>query len=107
MILELIIDAVAKGFIAKLIAAVPFFGLPGISWVLTLVVTKVASALGEELWKLGWEIRVDFKTESEKKAYDESVMALQKATEGGNSDEIQKAKEDFQNRLKHLIKLKS
>ena len=104
---KIIFDLVVKKAIQRVILAVPFFGLPVVNPVFVYVAQKLFVALYDELEFQGELLLIGLKTEHEKKKYDEAVNEFKTSIEQGKSDEeINRAHEEFKNRLRDLVRLK-
>lgn len=101
LIFETVIGAVIQG----VTAAVPFFRLPVIHTLFKFVVMKVATLIYEELARYAVFSLIDLKVAHEKDAYLAAVVKL-KTVDPKNSEEAQRAEEDFKRTLAALIRLK-
>lgn len=98
-----IFDVALNAFKTWATVQVPFLGWPIIKQIFSLLVGKIGDFIYEYLATIVTFSIIDLKIQAEKNAYDEAVTDLKKAHEGGNPDEVQKAKEEFKKRFRSLI----
>lgn len=98
----ILFDLIVKAIIAKAVAKLPFLALPILNPIFSFVVTKIASELFKELSKrISFEI-IHFKTQAERKAYEQALVALRNAPD---EDKDQKLS-DVRASLRELIRLR-
>jgi hypothetical protein len=105
VIKNILIEVALKVAIAQIIIAVPFLGFPIINPVFIFIAEKLVLRVFAELARVvNFEI-IDIRIESERKNYEEAVSKLRTVltTPEVPNDQIEKAKEEFRNRLHDLI----
>jgi hypothetical protein len=105
---EVIYDSVVKAAIKRVIAALPFLATPVIgpvlAYILSSLITRLADLLYKELSLFVTFSVIDFQTEQQKRKYEAAVEALKAATQTKNQKEIERAKKEFQDRLRDVIR---
>ncbi len=106
IIKRVIFDVVLKNVAAKALLAAPWLGVWPLNPVFMFVLNKIASKIYEELaLAASFEI-INFRTEQERKAYEDAKAALRQQLQGGTDDARKKAEEEFNRRLADLIRIK-
>jgi len=103
---KLLFELLIEKAITKVIASVPFFGLPVINPIFIFAAEKLYSYLYDELEEEGTLLMIGIKTDHQRVKYQEATTELQTSIKEGQSDEeIKKAREEFKKRLKNLVNL--
>ena len=102
-----IFDLLIKRALAKVIVSIPFFALPVVNPVFVYIAEKLYSILYDELKEEGSLLMIGIKTEYQAKKYQEAVDTFETVIKSGGKDEdLQKAHDEFKERLRKLISLK-
>lgn len=103
---KLILDTVIKAVIAKAVAAVPFLGWPLINPVLGLIVGKIFELAYDELYTGLQFIIIDNDAKLRAQLYHETAEELRRVIDekGMDNEEARKLSEEFDRRLRDLIK---
>lgn len=103
---KLIFDVLVEKAITKVIAAIPFFGMPVINPIFVYAAEKLYSYLYDETEEEGTLLYIGIRTDHQRSKYQESVKELETATTQGQTDaQIKQAREEFKKRLKNFINL--
>jgi hypothetical protein len=109
IIKQIAIEQATKRAMSKIVALVPFFGLPVVNPVLGYFLAKYATILFEEgalLAQLGYiEVSVNADVRAVNNATDDLKKVLSNPFQ--NQEEIQKAKDEYKKRLADLIRINS
>lgn len=100
-----LLDAILAVVMAQLVIWMPFLGWPVISTIVYYFLSKVGQLIFDQLSLFIDFTKIDFKVDDQNKKYQEALDALKKANEAGTEAEIEKAKSDFKDTLRNLIKL--
>lgn len=107
IIKRLILDTVLNIVIQRIVAAVPFLGLPIIGPIFVLLATKFGSMIVSELATHADFIVIDGKTDAEVRKYNDAVKELSAALEGEtDAKSIADAEKDFKDRMRELISMR-
>jgi uncharacterized membrane protein required for colicin V production len=102
---SILFDVVLRATIMRIVAMIPFLGLPIINPVFAFIVGKFAGILFVEMQKAVAFKVIDLQIGAQKDAYNEAVVELKAAIEEKNAEEVEKAKAEFKKRLQDLIHL--
>lgn len=92
---------------ALLIAAVPFLGWPVIGVVTAFVLRWLGNLVFKAIQKFVAFKAIEWKTEAQNVAYQETVTSLKTAQASGDKDAISVAKTNFKKKLCELVHLDS
>lgn len=94
-----------KTVVVQAITVFPFLSWPFFNPLFLYLVRKVSDKVYDQAKKEGIEIYIQLKTEKEKRQYAEAVNILRNAA-GKSEEEINAAREEFDRRLRDLIRLR-
>jgi len=104
---KLVFEVIVNLALKQLFLALPFLAIPGLSQIVTFLLSKVAWLIYDQLEQSAEFVLIDFKTNKEKEQYQKAVDELKKALEGQNAEQTDQAKAEFKKRLHDLIKFGS
>lgn len=81
----------------------PWLNWPIISQLFNLIVDRYGAMIDKEFQLGATFLIIDIQTDAEKRAYDEATDALKQAHSIGDTDAIQKAKDEYKKKLAELI----
>ena len=103
---KLIFDVAVEAVIAK-VTALPFFSIPVIGpfvgFIVGNIIFKIADAIFDAIARSVAYFVIDFKTEADRAAYQTAADALKESL-SQSPEEIERAKADFKDRLRKLIR---
>lgn len=102
---SLFFEEVVSVVISNIISAVPFLGLPVINWFFVQAVKYLAKAFWKEASIVGMFIRIDFQEGEKQQRYEEAVQDLEDAVWSGDEAAKEKARDEFKNTLRDLIRI--
>ena len=105
---RILIRKVVSEITSKVVLAIPFFGWPIVNQIFVAIAYKYVMKFFSEADLHGISITVNFKVESQKLKYEESVKNLKKVVMDTDKtkEEVEKAKNEFENSLRDLISFK-
>jgi hypothetical protein len=104
---KMIFDLLIKKAMAKVIISIPLLGFPVVNPVFIYIAEKLYSVLYDELKEEGELLMIGLKTEYQEKKYTEAVEKFDEVIKKGSTDEeLQKARDEFKDRLHKLITIK-
>jgi hypothetical protein len=101
-----VFDVALKAVITRIVAAVPFLGFPVINPVFVYIITKLAGVIYEEISRVVAFSIIDHTVDQERQKYDDAVNQLKDAVKTGDQNDIEKAKAEFKERLKNLVRIR-
>ena len=98
-------DKAVSAVIVSTTAALPFLGLPVISYLYEKVIRLLAKKFHKELSLVGFNIKVDIEVNNQTDSYKEAARKLEEVLENEDAteEEIQNASNDFDDALGDLI----
>lgn len=95
---------VSKAVVRALQVKFPFLAWPGVSQLLTYFIGKASAEICKELAEGTAFWIIDQQIQTKRQAYDEAVKELRDSVAAGGTDAIDQASENFDKRLRDLIR---
>lgn len=102
----LIYDVAVNAAVEAAVVEVPILGLPVVKQVFSFLVGRFADLVYAQLEPAVVFSIIEFQTDKERQAYQNSIMQLQTALNGGSLETINQAKESFKSNLRDLIRVR-
>ena len=104
---ELVFNILVKRAITKVVVSLPFLGLPVVNPVFLYIAEKLYSVLYEELKEENQLMMMGIKTAAQEREYQAAVNEFKVVIKnGGNDEQIAKARDEFKNTLHKFISLR-
>ncbi len=102
---KLVLETVMTLVKDRLVAAIPFLGMPIVSWIVSFLLSKFGGLIVDELGRVISFAQIDAQANAQNEAYKQEVQNLKAAVEAQDDAQIEKAKAAFKARLRELAML--